>query len=118
MSGWETAAILSLFIASFLLIVITAVTLIRAWTGSNYKMAVIVLSLLMVANVAYFITCISSYEYLKAKKDSQDDASQIRFWANVKDVTLSFGDLFFCEGHWVLAHFYYKLAKNTPRVIA
>ena len=112
---WDIVAEVTLFVTSLFAMGLTAATLIKTVKGSRYKLAIQVMSLLLAANFAYFLTSIATIFQLKAL--FRDMTSSILFWANSTAILQSIGDLFFCEGHWILAHLFFRVAKNTPRML-
>ena len=59
---WEEIAILTIFVTSFILMVLTAITLVKAWRETRYKVVMWVIGLLLAANVGYFVSSIAGYE--------------------------------------------------------
>ena len=107
-------AIMTLFVTSALLTVLTAITLVKVWCGTGYKMILLMITLLLGSNISYMINCIGWYEVFKrlANDDSNTDSSLV-----AASFGQGFGDLCFCTGHWVLAFYYFNIAKNMPKTV-
>ena len=44
-------------------------------------------------------------------------ADESATWAYVNGVSNLLGNVFLSEGHWLLAFYYFKIAKNMPKII-
>ena len=102
-----------------LLAVIYMIVFTKAWTGTRYKVVVALIALLLAANVNYFVGEIGygKYveEYYKNATYHNVSTSYLEAWSSVNSVGTSVGDLCFCEAHWILAFYFFKVAKNMPR---
>ena len=88
---------------------IEGVTLGKMITGTRYRVLLWVISMLIGSNISYIVEAAFGYKYFV--KDVQKSAYNI-----IQFVTGPIGDLLFGEAHWVLAFYYYKVAKNVPRI--
>ena len=113
--NWRDLGLLIVFVLSFLLIVLTTVTLVKTWRGTRYKVLLAIVALLLCANIGYLINCVGTYffyKYLQAEDKDKKFQSVVAL-----SFGQGFGDLCFCTGHWLLAFYYFKIAKNMPRVV-
>ena len=64
---WYKALIVTLFVTSFILIGLTAATLVKTVKGTKYTFALILMTLLLAGNVAIFLSCILSVFEIRAE---------------------------------------------------
>ena len=112
MSKWETwfkARNWTVIVTSGVLIVVYCVTLHRAWTGSRYRIVMGCIALLTVSNVGYLVEAVV---YLTKGFIDGKNLNE-----TIIAVSHPLGNLCFGVAHWILAIFYYRIAKNMPRVL-
>lgn len=95
------------------------VTLIRTLVGSGYKIIVLTIVFLLVANISYVILLATNYVLIHFLLGDYPDMTDETLYKVdfVQCFTQSVGDLFYCWGHWIIAVYYKKIANNMPRVI-
>jgi len=113
---------LTLAITTIILVSIYTGMLVKICYGSRYRLLLIIVGMLLVNNLGYtlsgysFCKLIETMETLNLS-DWRKSLAEMRYWARFASITQSIGFLFFGEAHWILACFYFKIAKNMPRVV-
>lgn len=106
--GWFEADILSEAITTSILIVLATTTLYKVIKGTRFKEALWIVSLILMANIGYFINNVAFYKVLV----------NFSFKSGLfVAIGLMVGDLGFNISHWLFAWYQFKVAKNMPKVI-
>lgn len=115
--GEERLYVYTNFVASSLLILLFGATFIRVWVGSHYRLVMGIVSLLFFANVMYLVNCIGISAFLDIPAHAYNNGDSQIEWNCEISIGQSIGDLCFSEAQWMLAFFFFKIARNMPRVI-
>ena len=112
----------TLAITSAVLVILYTVTLIKVYVGSCYRFLILIIAILLGASLSYALSGFAICKLINLLDDPdifkfRKDLSEMESWANVGFASQSFGFLLFSEAHWLLACFYFKIAKNMPRVL-
>ena len=113
---WGEWMLVTNLVTNGLLFIFYAVVGWHVWFGTRYKMVLWLIAMLMLANVLYEVSGLGTYGVIVAIKN-EDFGKQYLEWQCVAGLGNSLGDLLFSEAHWLLAFFYYKMARNMPRVV-
>ena len=115
--NWVTIGIWTQATTNGLLIVTYTCTLVKVCRGTKYTTIIKISTLLLLANIAYLFNAAALVVFIK--KENQDSPLKaLIVWNNAVSGTWNLGDLFFCVSHWMLAVYYFNLAKNMPVVIS
>lgn len=102
----------TLLVPSFLLLPGYGWTFYKVWVGTRFKLALLLVGLLIAAIVGFFIMGIGQYGVLLYKSDDT-----IFTWICISAGGMTIANFCFNESHWLLAMFYFKMAMNMPRII-
>jgi hypothetical protein len=97
--------ILALGITAALLIAIYLVTLVKVLKSMAFKKIFLVITMLIMANMAYLIEAYALWSLVNGD------------YNELAGITEPIGDFMFAEAHWLIAFYYMRLAKNMPKVI-
>lgn len=98
-----------------LLVLLYTLTLLKALSGTRYRIVITMILLLLASNVAYIALLVGNQ--LIIEHNNLRIEVNVIFWNYVQVISQSVGDLLFCEAHWIMAVYYKKIANNIPRVI-
>ena len=75
--------------------------------------------MLFVANVCYIGRILANTYGNRCFEKQQNNCDPVKafIWQCVSIFCLALGNFLFGEAHWLLAHNYLKVAKNTPRLL-
>ena len=108
-------AICLLLSTNFVMLPIYGLTFRKVWRGTRFKLVLQILGFMMGANIAFFVSGIGQFGMLVCIWH-EDWANMFNPWTLICAIGYGIGDLCFSEAHWLLAFFYFKMAKNMPRV--
>jgi hypothetical protein len=106
----------TMMLPSALLLPLYAWTFYKVYVGSRFNIVLLMIVLLITANVGSIVEGIGQYGVML--HHLHDDSDTIFRWDCISGVGLTVLNLCFNEAHWILAVFYFKMAKNMPRVLA
>jgi len=96
----------------------------KAIKGTRYKVLLLLLTFLtisIVCNIFVGVASLMEFSYLN-KVEIRDPSTWKEFysfenWLKASNVVTFVAVLFFNEAHWIFASYYFKIAKNMPRMI-
>jgi len=108
--AWDKFVLCFSMAVSCVLICLNIVTFAKIWAGRRYKIFLMLTSMFLISNVGNLIAACGYYVglFTESVKYEQNDLA-------------AFGTMIFYlfsnEAHWVLAVYYMKIARNTPKII-
>jgi hypothetical protein len=101
-----------IIVTTFLMVVILIATFCKVLDGIRFGRIFTLIVILIAANILYFIAGFAEYDFIA------NFTPQFSFFVgHVDAITSPIADLLFCEAHWLYAFYYWKVAKNIPRVL-
>ena len=112
---WVLFSIVAQATTCGVLVLIYSGALVKVCRGTQYKTIIKISAFVLVANVFYTINAATLGIYIRAYSGN---STSVLGWDIALNSAWGLGDLFFCVSHWMLAVYYFNLAKNMPLVIS
>ena len=94
-----------------------AVVFYKAWYGTRFKIVLSLIGLLFVANFFFADIALARLRLDTLFHTEKGITEEELSWARWLETGVVIGFTCYNEAHWFLAFFYFKMAKNMPRVI-